>query len=355
MLQDVFVEITRHTQPPTEIGFGVPLIIAETSGGQEYKSYRSLAQLEEDWDDTTDVYKVAAQMWAQDTGPERVAVAAVDDTTTPDADAYETLMEELDHEDWYAACLVTDDSTITKRVSDYINGNLADKDEAKKLLFIRRESDDLADDHSDDDRTVAFYHSDAHSRWPEAAWMGKCLPFMPGEITWKFKQLNSVLPLDDPEPLKTMHLSKAGLDDLHDPGTDNGAMNTYVTKMHWDQTSEGLVTSGEYIDTMRSTDFVYIRIKERVQRLLTQSPKVPLTNQGIAQVVTEVEAVMQKATAQGIIARDDDGNGLWEVSAPDRQDISEEDRMNRILPDVEFEYTLAGAVHEVHVRGVIRV
>ena len=56
-----------------------------------------------------------------------------------------------------------------------------------------------------------------------------------------------------------------------------------------------------------------------------------------------------------IIAVDADGNGIWDVDAPDAEDISDVDKGNRILPDVEFEVTLAGAIHEVSISGVLQL
>jgi hypothetical protein len=64
---------------------------------------------------------------------------------------------------------------------------------------------------------------------------------------------------------------------------------------------------------------------------------------------------MQQATAQGIIARGADGNGMWSVTAPKRSEIAANTIAARVLPDVEFEFTLAGAIHSVVVRGVISV
>ncbi len=118
-------------------------------------------------------------------------------------------------------------------------------------------------------------------------------------------------------------------------------------------TTEGTVLSGEFIDVIRSQDWVKARIAEGVFRLLATSPKVPYDDRGIAMVLSEVQGVMQQAVGMGIIARDPDGNGLWSVTAPRRGEIPTNDIANRTLPDVRFEFTLAGAIHNVTVKGVI--
>ena len=96
-------------------------------------------------------------------------------------------------------------------------------------------------------------------------------------------------------------------------------------------TTEGTVLSGEYIDVIRSQDWVKARIAEGVFRLLATSPKVPYDDRGIAMVLAEVQGVMQQATAQGIIARDADGNGMW--SGP-HQAARRATPSPTVLPDV---------------------
>ncbi len=190
------------------------------------------------------------------------------------------------------------------------------------------------------DRTVVVYHHDPGS-YPDAAWVGRCAPELPGSITWKFKTLQTISPAD---------VTTTEITDLHAAN-----INTYVQKYGVNQTSEGKTTDGEFIDVMRGQDWVQARIAEGISRLLFTSPKVPYDVRGIALVVAEVEAVMQRAVANGIIAVDEDGNGIYEVTAPDIADIPANDKANRHLPDVRFEFTLAGAIHTVTVRGVIRI
>ena len=68
-----------------------------------------------------------------------------------------------------------------------------------------------------------------------------------------------------------------------------------------------------------------------------------------------IRATLQQATNMGIVARGNDGTGLFAVRAPRREEIDPNDRANRILPDVHWDAILAGAVHRVHVSGVVRV
>lgn len=190
------------------------------------------------------------------------------------------------------------------------------------------------------ERTAIMWHDDPDLH-PEAAWVGKCAPYLPGQITWKFKTLTGIAAAE---------VSSTQLADLHAANC-----NTYLSKYGVLQTSEGMTTGNEFIDVIRSQDFVEARLAEGISRLLFLSPKVPYDSRGIALVVAEVEAVMQLAVRQGIIAVDDDGNGEYTVTAPEILDIPVNDRANRHLPDVYFDFRLAGAIHTVRVQGVIRV
>jgi len=239
------------------------------------------------------------------------------------------------HNDWYFLLSDSQDEQEMKDLAVFAAAN-------KKLYFAQPDKDvddtiSLADDMASV-RAVIEYHDDENETLA-AAKVGKCAPEDPGSITWKFKNLNGVSKAD---------VGVTDVNKLH-----AGNCNTYIRKLGVDQTSEGLTTGGEYIDIIRGQDWVEARMSEAVHRLLFTSPKVPYDNRGIAMVVSEVQSVLQQATDREIVARDDDGNGMWEVTAPNREDIPTNYIANRILPDVEFEFIAAGAIHEVKIRGVI--
>lgn len=242
----------------------------------------------------------------------------------------------LTRSDWYF--LLTDQNTPDeiKAVSAWVAAN-------QRLYFVRPAlsvantvilAGQLASE-----RTVVMWHNDM-TAFPEAAWVGKCAPYLPGSITWKFKTLTGI---------PAASVTSTELNDLH---TAN--CNTYLSKYGVLQTSDGLTTGNEYIDVIRSQDFVEARLAEGISRLLFVNKKVPYDSRGIALVVAEVEAVMQLATRQGIIAIDDDVP-QYTITAPEIDDIPVGDRANRHLPDVYFDFRLAGAIHTVRVEGVIRV
>lgn len=330
MITDVEVIVTRETQPLTQAGFGMPLILA-THAAVPYAEYTNIADVADDYPETTAAYKIAARVLGQSPRPSRIAMVGVeyvDDPTTLTA-ALNDLVQT--HNDWYfLLCDQQEDAVITA-LSGWI-------DAQKKLYFASTDNLNLAVN-LESENTVIMYHDDP-TQYPAEGWVGRCAPELPGSITWKFKTINGV---------SAANIKAGELAQLHEDGG-----NSYVRKLGVLQTSEGLTTSGEYIDVIRSQHFIEARLVEQVMNLFINSGKVPYDNSGIAMVVAACESVMKQATDQGIIARDDDGNGLWTVTAPRREDIPASDIAARKLDGVVIEATLAGAIHSATIRVTLR-
>ena len=79
--------------------------------------------------------------------------------------------------------------------------------------------------------------------------------------------------------------------------------------------------------------------------------KVPFTDPGIAQVEGAVRGVLNQSVGQGILSEDPE----FTVTVPKAADVSTVDKSNRLLPDVKFTGTLAGAIHEVDIDGTVSV
>lgn len=336
-IKDVEVIITRETAALTQAGFGLPLILG-TSASVDYTLCTDTAAVKEaGFAEETAVYKMAQAVFAQSPSPPQVAVVGYEVDTDPETitAALNDLIETRN--DWYFLLCEEQSGEAIAELSAWAQAN--------KKLYLACPDDTVANvvtlaGELAADRTALIYHDEPTS-YPDAAWVGRCAPELPGGITWKFKTLQGITPAD---------VTTTEIGDLHD-----AKVNTYVQKYGINQTSEGKTTDGEYIDVIRGQDWVEARLAEGISRLLITSPKVPYDVRGISLVLAEVEAVMQQAVANGIIAVDEDGNGLFVVTAPDIADISANDKANRHLPDVKFEFTLAGAIHSTTVRGVIRV
>lgn len=186
-------------------------------------------------------------------------------------------------------------------------------------------------------RTFVMYHQDAAFDFPEAAWFGRVLPLEPGSETWKFKTLNSV--------------SYSNLTTSQSRNALNKRANTYEFVGGVGITANGTVAQGEYIDIIRGVDWLRARIQEFVYRTLVANPKVPYTDAGIAAIQSQVMRVLQLGIDNDFLASDP----LPTCTVPRASEVPAADKANRILRNVKFTATLAGAIHAVRISGTLSV
>jgi len=327
MVRDVNVTVNRFTQAITQAGFGLPLILSTTGGVKAYAEYTDIADVALDYISTTNAYKMAAALFAQ--GLAKIAIVGIAFTQGVDpasdlTDALNLLRQTND--DWYfLLCEEQGDAEITELATNFINS-------VQKIYFADTETIGLAATLTSD-RAVIMYKGDI-SDWPSAAWVGLGAKYDPGTITWKFKTLNGVAKVD---------LTETQISTLH---TDGG--NTYISALGINYTSEGQVSNNEFIDIIRSADFLDARITESVFGLLVRTKKVPYTQEGINQVAAAMNSVLLSAVNLGIIATNPAGKGEYTLTIPDINSISDNDKANRILTGISADVVLAGAIHSVN-------
>jgi len=186
-------------------------------------------------------------------------------------------------------------------------------------------------------RSFVMYHEDAANDFPECAWFGRVLPLVPGSETWKFKQLNSI--------------AYSNLTTSQSLNARNKKANTYEFIGGVGITREGTMAQGEFIDIIRGVDWLTSRIQEFVYAVLVRSEKVPYTNAGITLIEAEVKRALQLGIDNNFIS----DNPEPVVTVPDAATVPPNDKANRILKNVKFTATLAGAIHAVEIRGTVTV
>lgn len=332
-LQDVTVKIDIK-KASALIGLGTALILANKAGEQSYKEYFDLETVKTDFNDSTNAYKVAKAIFGQgDNSPNKVAIATYDLGATEPITAADTL-EKYYYNDWYFVLLDAGTPVEQIPVSDLVEG--------KGVKITAFAIDDIADaatiTSKKYDRTILFEHDDL-TQQPHAALIGSEGSKPVGSITWKFKKLIGVVPQD---------LSEGEVNAIHTAGAI-----AYVTKSGLPQTSEGKVVSGEYIDIIHAKDWIKLNIEQKVQYLLSTSPKVPYTNNGISLIETQVENVLLAAYQNGMIAETEDGLPSYTIKTLKRNEVDPGDRANRIYNGLSFSFELAGAIHEANIQGEI--
>lgn len=185
-------------------------------------------------------------------------------------------------------------------------------------------------------RTAVIYHPNI-KEFADAAWIGKCGPLNPGSETWAFKTLSGV--------------SADNLTATHITNIEAKYGSYYVVIAGVNVTQRSLVSSNEYIDVIRFRDWLKARMQERIFSRLAAMAKIPFTDQGIAVIENEVRAQLQEGVDAGGIST----NPAFVVTVPKASAVSSANKTARLLPDVKFTATLAGAIHKTTITGVVSV
>lgn len=184
---------------------------------------------------------------------------------------------------------------------------------------------------------TAYLFSEDQDAFPDAAWLGRCLPTDPGSETWKFKTLVGI----DADELTS---SEEGF-------AQGKNANIYTEVAGVSITSEGVMAGGEFIDVVRFIDFLTARIEENVYSAMINVDKIPFTDGGIAVIENEIKAVLANGVAVGGLSADP----APEVVVPKAADVLPADKAARRLTGVTFTGTLAGAIHATVIRGTLSV
>lgn len=186
-------------------------------------------------------------------------------------------------------------------------------------------------------RTFLIYHQDANNDYPECAWFGNCLPLTPGSETWMFKTLNTI-------PYSVLSSTQ-----------ENNAFgkecNTYEYIGGVGITQMGTMAQGEYIDIIRGVDWLTSTIQSNVYSILVNNPKVPYTDTGITAVEAEIRSALNQGITNNFIASEPP----YQIIVPLASSVPAIDKANRILRNVTFNATLAGAIQAINITGTVSV
>ncbi len=344
----VNVTIDRQTRAVSTAGFGTLLIAGDTAphnaytAGERVRYYSDLDGVAADYPPNVSgsgpsEYYAAAAAFSQSPAPTTVAIAQVSYSDL----ANELSAVELSSGDWYGLITTVRKPVFVKIAAAWV--------QARRKIYVVAdlESDALTTSTTDlagelkahgYDRTALIYLASAASAtWPEAAWLGRQLATVPGAQTWMFKTLAGI---------SASHLNTTESKNARDKN-----VNTYESIGGVSITREGRMCSGEYIDVMVGMDWLHARLSERIYGVLVNLPKVPYTDAGVAIFEAAIRAQLDQAVSAGVLASVPPPT----VTVPRVRDVAPNDRANRLLPDLKFNATLAGAVHAVTIRGVVTV
>ena len=188
-------------------------------------------------------------------------------------------------------------------------------------------------------RSFGIYHRAVGGvEWLAVGWLAGILTTTPGNATAAFKTVAGV----QQDVLLQSHenaiLAKNG--SYYDALAGIGA------------TFEGKTGAGSFIDTVRFIDFIFARMRERVAGILLNNPKIPYTDAGVDIMRGAILSVIALGIANGGFAKTPEPT----CTAPLVKDVDPSLRANRILPDIAWTATLAGAIHRLNpVKGTVAV
>ncbi len=185
-------------------------------------------------------------------------------------------------------------------------------------------------------RTYGLYHP-LRLSYPATAWKGVIFAKDPGSATWAFKTLVGII--------------VGGLTTTQQSTIQGKGGNVYVTIGGINITLNGIMAGGEFIDITRGIDWFQARLEERVFGVLVNVDKISFDDVGVARIEKEVRAQLTEAIAAGFIAAEPEPV----VTVPKVSAVSPANKAARVLPDVDFEATLAGAIHKVVITGRVTV
>lgn len=332
------IQIDRQTKAVAQKGFGVALIlgpVAEKPAGmaERVREYTS-ETFADDFDSADTVYKMLSAYFSQSLMPEKCLVGFVEGTETV-SEALDAIV--LENADFYAVILHNTTKADQELVATWVESK-------RRIAFERSAEAGVLTTGTTDiaaslfalkrTRTAVFYNGAAATAFIDAAIAGRMLPVTPGSATYKFKTLSGIVADKLTGTQRTNVLNKKA--------------NIYETVGGVDIIEEGTVASGEFIDVMIGVDFIHARMQEAIYSRLVNLEKIPYTNAGVDIIVNEMDAVLKLAVRNGILSE-------YTIEKPNVKDIAFNSRAMRVLPDLKFKGTLAGAVHKIQIKGVVTV
>lgn len=202
---------------------------------------------------------------------------------------------------------------------------------------------------------AAVIYTDELDEEADASYAGNVAPFYPLNVTWKFKRPQDGN-ADTSEGTKLISLPKLTESERDVLGENHV---NYLTEEYKRQyVKQGVCLDGEFIDVVLGGDWIASRMRELLYDILLENENIDYSDAGFGLVSTAVLQALAEAadSDHNIIAVDQESkSGIYSVTIPTYEDSTDEQRRNRIMPNITWEAQLAGSIHEVKTKGVLSV
>ena len=166
-----------------------------------------------------------------------------------------------------------------------------------------------------------------------AATAGRAAPFTPGEFDLHLKTLSGVKVMD--------------LNTTQQANIEGKTGNHYTTIAGVAVFRPSKTFANQFIDIQPLIDFLTARIQEDVFGAIAANNKFAYDDAHVDLIKGIIKAVLEERVGRGLRA------GTILVTAPLVADVSGADRAARLLPDVNFQAEIDGAIHKVIVTGTL--
>ena len=261
--------------------------------------------------------------------------------------------------DWYYFMTDRDEPEFVKALAKFAEASEPTEAELgvgveDHRKFYMGQTSDL--NFADNTARAAVIYTEEHclNEEPDASYTGNVGPFYPKNVTWKFKrpQDGNAAASEGTKLITLPRLTEGQRDQLSENHVN------YLTEEYKRQyVKEGVCLNGEFIDVVLGGDWIAKRMRDLLYDILLENANVDYSDAGFGLVATAVLQALSEAADEdhNIVARDQESKaGIFTVNIPKYADSTEEQRRNRVMPDITWEALLCGAVHQVKTKGVLR-
>ena len=346
-LNDIVELQIQNASPATSLsGFESILNVGSEPASKTLEDYKPLGvytSLEgvkaAGWVEGDAVYDAAAVAFSQAVKPSQIYVAANVVTDGSAESIGDTLDRAAANPEWFVICPAGVDEEKYEDIAKWTEAH------EKMACFTVTETASSLDVDTYMNSFEIFSPAKVDAdQYINVAFAVACLQYEPGSETWAFKTLNAV--------------SVAELTATQMQALQEANISYFVEYGGKAITQGGKTVSGQWIDVVRFMWWQKSDMQERIYNLFVTQPKIPYTDNGIAQVQNQIICSLKRGQAMGGIAPteyDEEGNAIpgYTVTVPRARDLTQAERASRQLKGCKFTARLSGAIHNVEVRGTL--
>jgi len=348
-LDDVMeLTVISELKAPDKTSFNIALFIADAvpqSFTDMFRIYKEPKQLLADGFVITDkAYIAASTYFAQSPRPTKLMIAPITKKDDKNIDDIVTCISKITdiNNSWYALGIYSKNQDDVLNVARYI-------ETTKKIFLTSTNSKEVSDaqyrENSKDiaalmkknnfGRSGVIFSNDS-DKFPEMAIIGLAMAYDAGTATLAYKSLAGIQP---------DYISTTKYNNL-----ESKNVNTYEEISGVNVLRYGKFSAGNFIDIKIIMDFINSRIQECFYSLLTKKDKVLYSKVGLMQLESKfIEFLDYAAKTKKII----DEN--YKIEMPDISKISDDDKINGILSDVSYEFTVLGSIVKIKAKVIYKI